>query len=93
MIFEWDPEKNRKNIEKHGVSFQTAALVFADDDRIDVYDTKHSIDEDRFCTIGKVKEVLFVVYTERKDAVRIISARLASPQERRLYYDNSIYPF
>jgi hypothetical protein len=51
----------------------------------------HSIDEDRYITIGKVEDVLFVVFTERDDAntVRLISARVATAKERRLYYGNS----
>lgn len=56
-----------------------------------MYDFEHSTDEDRYIVIGKVKEILFVVYTERKDMIRIISARIAEPEERRLYYDQDGY--
>ena len=52
MLFEYDPEKNRKNIEKHGISFKSAARVFFDYDRIELYDEIHSVDEDRYDTIG-----------------------------------------
>ena len=52
IIFEYDEEKNRKNIEKHGISFKTAARVFFDYDRIEMFDDEHSIDEDRYNTIG-----------------------------------------
>ena len=52
MMFEYDEEKNRKNIEKHGISFRTAARVFFDYDRIEYYDEEHSLEEDRFNTIG-----------------------------------------
>lgn len=52
-------------------------LVFNDLERIEIYAVEHSINEDRYSTIGMVKDVLFVVYTERKDNIRLISARLA----------------
>lgn len=54
LLFEYDPEKNRKNIEKHGISFKNAARVFFDYDRIEFYDEAHSADEDRYDTIGDV---------------------------------------
>lgn len=62
-------------------------LVFNDENRIEIYDVVHSQSEDRYNTIGKVHDVLFVVYTERRDNVRIISARIATPKERSIYYD------
>ena len=85
-IVEWDDNKNRINIRKHGISFETAALVFADEDRIEYYDRLHSVDEDRYIVLGYVQGILYVVYTMREDAARIISARLATPVERRIYY-------
>lgn len=91
MEFEWDPEKEKLNIVNHGIDFETAMLVFNDDDRIEIYDVEHSIDEDRYNTIGMVSDVLFVVYTERKDRIRLISARLANKQERSIYYDKESY--
>lgn len=87
LEFEWDEEKNRINKRKHGIDFNTALHVFDDEDRIEIYDIEHSLGEDRYNTIGCVHDILFVVYTERKDKIRIISARLASATERRLYYD------
>ena len=87
MLFEWDDEKAAINLKKHGVSFQTAALVFYDENRIEMYDSEHSLEEDRYITIGMVEDVLFVVYTERKDHLRIISARLANKKERSMYYE------
>ena len=54
MLFEYDPEKNKQNIEKHGISFENAARVFFDYDRIEFYDEAHSEDEDRYNTIGAV---------------------------------------
>ena len=87
MLFEWDDEKAAINLKKHGVSFQTAALVFYDENRIEMYDSEHSLEEDRYNTIGMVEDVLFVVYTERKERLRIISARLANKKERSMYYE------
>lgn len=86
QLFEWDEEKALINFKKHKVLFETAAKVFLDQNRIEIYDAAHSIDEDRFITIGMAGEVLFVVYTERISKIRIISARLANERERRIYY-------
>ncbi|MBR4151432.1 MAG: BrnT family toxin [Selenomonadaceae bacterium] len=86
---EWDDKKAAINKQKHGISFGTAAMVFADENRVERYDGKHSQDEDRWQVIGMVNDVLFVVYTERTDAARIIMAREASPKERREYFDHS----
>lgn len=91
MKFEWDEEKNIINKEKHKISFETAAYVFDDPHYIEMFDFEHSADEDRYIAIGKVRDVLFVVFTERKDAIRLISARLATNAERGLYYDQDIH--
>ncbi|WP_334336922.1 BrnT family toxin [Candidatus Merdisoma sp. JLR.KK011] len=91
MKFEWDEEKNQINFKKHGIDFETAILVFNDLDRIEIYDISYSVEEDRYNTIGRVNEVLFVVYTERKDNIRLISARLATKKERSIYYDTNSY--
>jgi uncharacterized DUF497 family protein len=77
MEFEWDPEKDRLNRELHGISFGEAKELFTgDDDYLEIYDTQHSYDEDRFIGIGPIQTgLVLVVYTERsEDAVRIISA-------------------
>ncbi len=68
-----------------------AAYVFDDPYYIEMFDFEHSVDEDRYIAIGKVGDVLFVVFTERKDTIRLISARLATNTERSLYYDQDIY--
>lgn len=88
MEFEWDEEKNLANIRKHdGISFQIAVRVFLDENRIEEYDARHSIDEDRYNVIGMVERLLFVVYTERNaDTIRIISARKATKEECDEYY-------
>lgn len=91
MQFEWDEDKERNNIAKHGIDFSAAALVFGDENRIEKYDEKHSVDEDRYITIGTINgvvAVVLVVYTEREEAIRIISARLATKREKKEYYDD-----
>lgn len=81
IAVEWDDKK------KHGISFETAALVFADVDRVEYYARIHSsIDEDRYVVIGRVQGILCVIYTMRNETARIISARLATSIERRIYY-------
>ena len=86
VAVEWDDNKNVANIKKHGISFETAALVFADDNRIEYYDKLHSIDEDRYVVLGCVHGILYVVYTMRGESARIISARMATKLERSIYY-------
>ena len=91
MNFEWDIAKNRQNIKKHKIDFNTASKVFNDVNRIELYDEKHSEFEDRYIAIGLIEDclmVVFVSYTPKNDAIRIISARKALPEERRNYYDN-----
>ncbi len=86
VLVEWDENKNENNIKKHGLSFDTAALVFADDNRIEYYDRLHSLEEDRYVVLGSVHGVLFVIYTIRNDAIRLISARAATSREKEIYY-------
>lgn len=85
---EWDDRKNKINREKHGISFETAAHVFEDINRIEFYDEAHSTEEDRYIVLGLVRKVLFVVYTDRGDATRIISARKATKAETEVYDGN-----
>ena len=91
IVVEWDDNKNEKNIEKHGISFEDAALIFLDENRIEEYDEIHSDDEDRFKVIGKFDEVLVVIYTERGEIYRLISARYANKKEVKKYYGQ--YPY
>ena len=86
-MYEWDSEKEALNIRKHGLDFNTAVLVFEDENYIEWYDAAHSEAEDRYNVLGMVHDVLFVVYTERRDNIRNISARLATAEESSLYYD------
>ncbi|UTD02319.1 BrnT family toxin [Treponema socranskii] len=91
LSFEWDPDKEKRNIEKHnGISFRIAVKVFSDNKRIEKYDSQHStFDEERWDVIGMVDDILFVVYTEvDENRVRIISARLAEKEEIDEYFNN-----
>lgn len=90
MQFEWDDEKEKINILKHGIDFTTAARVFKDENRLEMYDGAHSDFEDRYITIGIIDGVAYlvmVVYAEKEKAIRLISARKATKQEGRIYYD------
>ena len=84
---EWDEKKAAYNLEKHGISFEEAATVFGDPLYIDFYDPDHSVDEHRYIIIGtsSAGHLLIVSYTERDDAVRLISAREVTSSERQIY--------
>jgi uncharacterized protein len=85
--FEWDPLKAKRNVIDHGVSFKAAVDVFFDPDALYFEDTAHSTSsEPRDLIIGLSREgLLLVVFRERYSATRIISARRADSEERRLY--------
>jgi hypothetical protein len=78
LIFEFDPRKAAANFRKHRVSFDEAVTVFADPLRATVLDEEHSLDEQRFITVGQSTggRVLFLVYTESDSIVRLIGARV-----------------
>lgn len=87
MELEWDADKAARNLKKHGVTFEDAAIVFHDTQRLEVYDNREDYSEARWATIGyAAPSLLFVVYTIRhEDTIRIISARKANEQERKKY--------
>ena len=87
MDFEWDPEKARENLSKHGVSFLEASEVFDDDHSSTARDPDHSVNEDRYLIFGMSKggKHLVVSYTDRGDRIRPISARSMTPRERKAY--------
>jgi uncharacterized DUF497 family protein len=87
MRFEWDLAKAKSNLSKHGVSFEEAATIFGDPLSLTIADPGHSEEENRFVTIGVSSKLrtIVVVHTDRGDAVRIISTRLASTRERKDY--------
>ena len=90
MNFEWDPEKAERNVKKHGVSFDEAASVFGDPLSMTYDDPDHSWDEDRYITIGtsQAERLLIVSHTDRGRNIRIISARTATPRERKRYEES-----
>ena len=89
MTFEWDKSKNKRNVKKHGISFERAIGVWLDEKRIVRYDPEHSFSEDRWIVIGMAETLLFVVFVEKNDdIVRLISARRADSDERKEYYKN-----
>ena len=87
IAFEWDANKARLNLAKHGVHFEEAATVFGDPLSVTIFDPAHSHTEDRFIILGRshLEKLLVVVHTERSDNIRIISARRASRRERKQY--------
>ena len=87
MRFEWDPKKAAANLKKHGVLFQEAATVFGDPLAITFQDPDHSDDEERQLTFGLSlqRRLIVVSHTERKDVIRIISARPMERKERAIY--------
>jgi uncharacterized DUF497 family protein len=89
MEFEWDPEKAGFSLKKHGISFHVASTVFGDPFAITFNDPDHSTGEHRFLTFGNSiwNQLLAVVHTERRGKIRIISARRATPKERKIYED------
>jgi len=91
VVFTWDVQKNSANLKKHGVEFREAATVFYDPLSTTFPDEDHSERERRFLTIGvSVRgSVLVIAHTEEGDTIRIISARMATPRERRFYAENS----
>jgi uncharacterized DUF497 family protein len=87
MRFTWDPDKERRNWEKHGISFGTAIRVF-ETGVLEEIDDRFDYEEERVRAFGIVdNRVIVVIYTEREnDEIRIISARRATPKEERRYY-------
>jgi hypothetical protein len=87
LTFEWDANKARTNLAKHGISFEEASTVFGDPHSLTIPDPAHSAVENRFVIIGASHrgKLIVVVHTERSDNIRIISARVASRPERQNY--------
>jgi len=90
LIFEWDSQKAKSNLKKHGVSFEEASTAFQNTLSLTIDDPLHSIDEVRVVLIGMSNKnrLLVVVHTERGDNIRIISARKATKKERKNYESN-----
>mgnify|MGYP003373784627 FL=1 len=84
--FEWDPDKERLNVRKHKVRFTYAVRVFLDPSRLDVVDDREEYGEERRVTTGRIEERVFVVvYTDRGEVIRLISARKADASEEEDY--------
>lgn len=87
MRFEWDPKKAVSNVAKHGVSFEEAQTIFGDPLATTILAPDDSIGEERWLTTGSSKEgrLIVVWHTNRGEAIRVIGARLATVNERRIY--------
>jgi uncharacterized DUF497 family protein len=90
--FDWDANKARRNLSKHGISFRLATSIFRDPLAITIFDEAHSDNEDRWVTLGQAQngQVLVVIHTSEQASstelhIRIISARRADPAEVRDY--------
>ena len=87
--FVWDPQKNRANERKHGVSFEEAQAVFYDEQAQLIADPEHSEEEDRFILLGRSSRLRILVvchcYRENDEVIRIISARKATKHEQKFY--------
>lgn len=87
LAFEWDKQKAKINQRKHNISFEEASTVFDDPLAVNFDDPDHSTGENRYLIIGlsDQSKFLFVSYTDRDHKIRLISARLVTPKERRYY--------
>ena len=88
MGFEWDGEKARRNLAKHGVSLEEAATAFRDPLSLTISDPQHSEGEHRYLLIGQTApkhRTVVVAHAVRGGSIRLISARLATPRERKTY--------
>lgn len=94
LRFEWDRGNAASNLAKHGVSFEEAASVFGDPLGRIVGDPRHSVDEQRYVLLGcsERRRVLAVMFAERDEAIRLISARKATRRERRSYEEGKGEP-
>jgi uncharacterized DUF497 family protein len=87
MEFEWDTQKAEENFRKHGISFYLAALALRDPFAVEGIDDREGYGEERIAATAMVRGlILRIVYTEREDSVRIISARKATRDEQDHYY-------
>jgi uncharacterized DUF497 family protein len=87
VTVDWDPVKAETNLKKHQVSFEEASTVFDDPLFITFLDVEHSVDEERYITVGlsNANRLLLIAHTEREGVTRIISARKATKNEQRFY--------
>ena len=94
LEFEWDEEKNKANIRKHGVSFKEACSTFYDEEAIRYFDPENSEDEDRFLLLGLSADFKTLVvshcFRKQDSYIRIISARKADKSEQKVYWSRSL---
>lgn len=90
LRFEWDPEKARTNLTKHGVDFEEAQDVFADPLSLTTDDPEHSLDESRLFIVGVSRRgrLLVISHTAQGDMIRLVGARRATPRERFAYEED-----
>ena len=90
MVFEWDEVKNRVNIRKHGVGFETAKRIF-EGPVLTRIDLRREYGEERSISIGRIDRaaVIVVAYTERDGRIRLIPARPAARKERQAYHERT----
>jgi uncharacterized DUF497 family protein len=91
LLFQWNNKKSANNLSKHHVSFEEASTVFGDNFSITIADPLHSREEERWITIGysSKNRMIVAIHTNRGNQIRIISARLATPRERKKYEENT----
>ena len=90
LRFTWDPAKAAANLRKHGVSFIEASTAFADPFSITIPDPDHSVGEEYFVLLGRTDRdrIVAVAHVERRDLIRLVSARLATRRERKTYEED-----
>ena len=90
MEFEWNPQKATANLKKHKISFREAATVFGDMLSVTVFDPDHSLEKDRYITIGlsDTSRLLMISHVDRGERIRIISARELTRDERKRYEED-----
>jgi uncharacterized protein len=91
LEFEWDRDKAKRNVKKHGVSFEEAMTVFADPLSLTIHDPEHSDEENRYVILGESnrRRLLVVVFTDRGEKIRIITASAATRRERKKYEEGA----
>jgi uncharacterized DUF497 family protein len=88
MKFEWDENKRRPNLQRHGIDFVDVPQIF-DGDTLPIEDTRLDYGETRYITLGLLRiHVIVVAHTDRKGAIRIISARKATKYEEKTYFEH-----
>lgn len=90
LIFEWDAQKVKANHKKHGILFEEATTVFGDFLSLTIPDHQHSFGEDRYLTMGMSHygKTIVVIHKDKGDNIRVISARLATKHEKRIYEES-----